>query len=423
MTDLLHELEWRGFVQQATPGLDAHFAKGPVTAYCGFDPTAPSLQLGNLMPLMLLRHLQLHGHRPIVLMGGGTGLIGDPSGKRTERPLLSKEQIGENLRRQRDQMARFLDIGAGASAAIVLDNAKWLVPLGLTDFLRDVGKHFTVNVMLQKESVQARLQGGLSYTEFSYMLLQAYDFLHLFRERGCTLQVGGSDQWGNITAGVDLIRKVEDGEAHGLVAPLVTTASGQKFGKSESGAIYLDPAMTSPYQFYQFWYNTDDRDVESYLKLFTLLKKDGSDGVDALMRMHTKDPSRREAQAKLAIEVTTRAHGKEAAHNATAVNAVLFSELDPHNVEETTFEALAREIPCSATLNGDGLSLVDAVVTAGLAKSKSEARRSIEQGGIYVNQQRVKDVEAALTSKDWIRGRYVLVRKGKKDFALLRVQR
>jgi len=293
MADLLKELEWRGFVQQATPGLEAHLVKGSVTAYCGFDPTAPSLQLGNLMPLMLLRHLQLHGHRPIVLMGGGTGLIGDPSGQRSERPLLTREQLGEHLRRMRDQMARFLDIGPGASSALVLDNAKWLTPLPTIDFLRDVGKHFTVNVMLQKESVQARLEGGLSYTEFSYMLLQAYDFLHLFRERGCTLQVGGSDQWGNITAGVELIRRVEAGEAHGLVAPLVTTATGQKFGKSEAGAIYLDPALTSPYKFYQFWINVDDRDVESYLKLFTLKSRQE---ITELAARGTQDAAARAAQ-------------------------------------------------------------------------------------------------------------------------------
>src|SRR5213083_752254 len=308
MTDLLKELHWRGFVQQATPGLEAHFAKGPVTAYCGFDPTAPSLQLGNLMPLMLLATLQRGGNRPIVLMGGGTGLIGDPSGKAGERPLLSKEQIRENLQRQRDQMARFLEFGAGKSAALLLDNAKWLVAQGLIDFLRDVGKHFTVNVMLQKESVQARLETGLSYTEFSYMLLQAYDFLHLYRERQCTLQVGGSDQWGNITAGVDLIRRVENGEAHGLVAPLVTMSSGQKFGKSEAGAIYLDPQLTSPYKFHQFWINTDDRDVESYLKLFTLKSRAE---IDAAMAEHKRSPAGRPGQRALAADVTSRVHGAD----------------------------------------------------------------------------------------------------------------
>lgn len=422
MTDLLKELVWRGFVQQATPGLEAHLAKGPVTAYCGFDPTTPSLQLGNLMPLMLLRHLQLHGHRPIVLMGGGTGLIGDPSGKRGERPLLAREQLGENLRRQRDQMARFLEIGPGATGALVLDNAKWLGALGVIDFLRDVGKHFTVNLMLQKESVKARLEGGLSYTEFSYMLLQAYDFLHLYRERGCTMQVGGSDQWGNITAGVELIRRVENGDAHGLVAPLVTTASGQKFGKSEAGAIYLDPALTSPYKFYQFWVNVDDRDVESYLKLFTLLKKDGPESIEALVRMHSKEPSKRQAQHKLALEMTRMAHGQEATRSAAAASAILFNDWDPRQEDERVFEVLAQEVPTATVPGSDSLGLVDAVVTAGLAKSKSEARRAIEQGGIYVNQQRVKEVDKKLEAGDWLAGRNVLLRKGKKQFALLRVR-
>src|SRR5467141_4951072 len=311
--NVLQELEWRGFVQQATPGLAAHFAKGPVAAYCGFDPTAPSLQLGNLMPLMLLANLQRGGHRPIVLMGGGTGLIGDPSGKPGERPLLSKEEIRENVHRMRDQAARFLEFGAGPTAALLLDNAKWLGSQGLIDFLRDVGKHFTVNIMLQKESVKARLDAGISYTEFSYMLLQAYDFLHLFRKEGCTVQVGGSDQWGNITAGIDLIRRVEGGEAHGLVAPLFTTATGAKFGKTEGGAVWLDPALTSPYTFYQFWMNTDDRDAERYLKLFTLLSQDE---IKALLRSHDKDPSRREAQKRLAIEVTQMVHGIQACSSA-----------------------------------------------------------------------------------------------------------
>src|SRR5438094_6843854 len=243
MSDLFAELEWRGFVSHATQHIRRHLAEGRRTVYCGFDPTAPSLQLGNLMPIMLLRHLQLAGHKPIVLMGGGTGLIGDPSGKRSERPLLSKEQIRENLQRQRDQMAKLLDFD-GPAQALVLNNADWLVKQSLVDFLRHVGKHFSVNIMLQKESVNARLDAGISYTEFSYMLLQAYDFLHLFRDRGCTIQVGGSDQWGNITAGIDLIRRVEGGEAHGLVAPLVTMASGAKFGKTEAGAIYSVPTST-----------------------------------------------------------------------------------------------------------------------------------------------------------------------------------
>ncbi len=417
-SNVLQELEWRGFVQQATPGLAEHFAKGPVTAYCGFDPTAPSLQLGNLMPLMLLANLQRGGHSPIVLMGGGTGMIGDPSGKAGERPLLSKEQIRENLQRQRDQMARFLEFGPGRAAALLLDNAKWLGAQGLIDFLRDVGKHFTVNIMLQKESVKARLDAGLSFTEFSYMLLQAYDFLHLFRERQCTLQVGGSDQWGNITAGVDLIRRIENAEAHGLVAPLVTMASGQKFGKTDAGAIYLDPKLTSPYKFYQFWINVDDRDVEKYLKLFTHLPADEIKGIAA---QQAANPAKRPAQRALATTVTSLVHGAEVLSGVQAASAILFGE-EQAEVHPQVFEILAGEIPTIAIDDAEQVALVDLVTRAGLAKSKGEARRSIEQGGIYVNQLRIDDVARTISSGDWIGGRNLLLRKGKKEYALLRRQ-
>ena len=417
MTDLLAELEWRGFVQHATPGLAAHLKRGPVTVYCGFDPTAPSLQLGNLMPLMLLQHFQRAGHRPIVLMGGGTGLIGDPSGKSTERPLLSKEDLRAYLGRQRDQMARFLDFGAGPAGALLLDNAEWLARLGLIDFLRDVGKHFTVNVMLQKESVQARLDTGLSYTEFSYMLLQAYDFLHLHGEHGCTVQVGGSDQWGNITAGVELIRRVESVEAHGLVAPLVTTASGKKFGKSETGAIFLDPELTSPYKFYQFWVNTDDRDVERYLKLFSLAPRAE---IKALVARHHENPAARAAQRALAAEVTARVHGDAATASVQEASAILFGDFDPHGAEDRVFQILAQELPTARVRAADPLPLVDAVVQAGLVQSKGEARRAIQHGGIYLNQERVTEPSRKLEPRDWIAGRNVLLRKGKKDHALLR---
>ncbi len=417
MPDLFAELGWRGFVHHATEHLQRHLAEQRRTVYCGFDPTAPSLQLGNLMPLMLLRHFQLHGHKPIVLMGGGTGLIGDPSGKRGERPLLTREQIRENLQRQRDQMQRLLDFDPGPAAAEVMDNAKWLVEQRLVDFLRDVGKHFTVNLMMQKEAVKARLDTGISYTEFSYMLLQAYDFLHLFRTRGCTLQVGGSDQWGNITAGIDLIRRVEGGEAHGLVAPLVTTASGAKFGKSEAGAIWLDPALTSPYAFYQFWVNTDDRDTESHLKLFSLKSPEE---LKQLLHRAKQNPASREPQRALAAEVTERIHG-DAVQSAMVASEILFGDFDPHEASGSVFDTLAREIPTTIIPSKDGLTLVDAVVQGGLAKSKSEARRSIEQGGVYVNQRRVKDAARRIEPADWLADRNVLLRKGKKDYALVRV--
>ena len=417
MTDLFAELEWRGFVHHATPGLKAHLAKGPVSAYCGFDPTAPSLQLGNLMPIMLLLQLQRAGHRPIAVMGGGTGLIGDPSGKRAERPLLTPQQITEHVQRMRDQMAQFLDFDPGPAAALLVDNAKWLVPQKLVDFLRDIGKHFTVNVMLQKESVQARLEGGLSYTEFSYMLLQAYDYLHLYRKERCTLQVGGSDQWGNITAGVDLIRRLENGEAHGLVAPLVTTAAGAKFGKSDAGAaIYLDPALTSPYRFYQFWVNVDDRDVESYLKLFTLKPREE---IKQLLSEQKKNPGARTAQRELARDVTERVHG-EAARNAMVASEILFGDFDPRNASGSVFATLAQEIPTASVSNNDALTLIDAVVRAGLATSKGEARRAIDQGGVYVNQQRITAVDKRIDPSDWLADGHLLLRKGKKEYALLR---
>jgi tyrosyl-tRNA synthetase len=416
MADLFQELRWRGFVQQATPGLEAHLAAGSRTVYCGFDPTAPSMQVGNAMPLMLLAHLQRGGHRPIVLMGGGTGLIGDPSGKSTERPLLDPKVIKENLQRQRDQTSRFLDFDPGPHAAQVLDNAKWLVPAKLVDFLRDVGKHFTVNIMLQKESVKARLESGLSYTEFSYMLLQAFDFLQLYRTHQCTMQVGGTDQWGNITAGVDLIRRVDGAEAHGFVAPLITTASGKKFGKTEGGAVWLDPAMTSPYRFYQFWINTDDRDVGPYLRVFTFMSRAD---IETLLARHERTPAAREAQAVLARALTALVHGDAAAESVIAASRVLFGEFDPRGAAPQVFDVLAQEIPTITIAKDHGLALADAVVQAGLAKSKGEARRSIEQGGIYVNQQRA-DLQKTLSGDDWIGGKNVLLRKGKKEYALLR---
>jgi tyrosyl-tRNA synthetase len=415
MTDLITELRWRGLVQDATPGLEAHLRQ-PRRVYCGFDPTAPSLQVGNLMPLTLLRHFQQRGHTPIVLMGGGTGLIGDPSGKRSERPLLSRDEVRAHLERQQTQMARFLDFGPGPSGALLRDNAVWLESVPLVTFLRDVGKHFTVNVMMQKESVKARLDTGLSYTEFSYMLLQAYDFLQLFRTEGCTIQVGGSDQWGNITAGADLIRRVDAAEAHGLVAPLLTTASGAKFGKSESGAIYLDPAATSPYRFYQYWINADDRDVEGYLRLFTGLSRDA---IAALLEEHARNPGERLAHHALARELTTLVHGGDAAASAGDTARLLFGAFDPRLASAAVFDTLAEEVPTAPAPDGV-LTLVDAVVLAGLARSKAEARRGIEQGGVYVNQTREADAARVVGEADWLAGRNLLLRKGKKDYALLR---
>jgi len=417
MSGLLAELQWRGLVHAATPGLEEHLERQrPVTVYCGFDPTAPSLQLGNLVPLMLLGALQRAGHRPIVLMGGGTGLIGDPSGKRAERPLLPPEELQANLERQRAQMGRFLDFGPGK--AILANNADWLVPEKLVDFLRTVGKHFTINIMLQKESVKARLDAGLSFTEFSYMLLQSYDYLQLFDREHCTLQVGGSDQWGNITAGADLVRRMRGADVHGLVAPLITTATGAKFGKSEEGAIYLDPAMTSPYRFYQFWANTDDRDIDTYLRLFSLLPREE---IESLMAGHSKNPSTRNAQHKLAIEMTTRVHGEKVNRSVTEAVAILFNDWDLRQADSAVFDVLSKEIPTNSV--AAGANILDAIVASALVKSKSEARRQIEQGGIYVNQQRETSVDRTLAPGDWLAGGNLLLRKGKKDYALLRARK
>ena len=310
------------------------------------------------------------------MVGGGTGLIGDPSGKRSERPLLSKDQIRANLQRQRDQMAQFLNFDPGPASALLLDNAKWLVEQKLVDFLRDIGKHFSVNVMLQKESVQARLEGGLSYTEFSYMLLQSYDFLHLYREQRCTLQVGGSDQWGNITAGVDLIRRVDGGEAHALVAPLITTASGAKFGKSEGESIWLDPEMTSPYRFYQFWLNTDDRDAVGHLKTFTFLERKE---IETLEGQTKSNPAARAAQIALARNVTEIVHGKDALASVVSASEVLFGDFDPRQAPESVFRIISKEVTTAVSLSRT-LPLVDAVVTTGLVKSKSECPPSDRTG-------------------------------------------
>jgi tyrosyl-tRNA synthetase len=317
LESLLDELTWRGLVENQTPGFKERLAEGPITGYVGFDPTASSLQIGNLVPVMLLAHLQRAGGKPLVVIGGGTGLIGDPSGRRSERPLHDEDTVRENAARQRAQLERFLDFSAGPSGAEVVDNAEWLTSLGLVSFLRDVGKHFTLSYMLQKESVKSRLEEGISYTEFSYMLLQAYDFLQLYREHGCELQLGGSDQWGNITAGRELVRKVAESEVHGLTAPLLTTSTGGKFGKTEEGGVWLDAAMTSPYRFYQFWVNVDDRDVLPYLRSLTFISRDE---IGDLMERHSGRPEQRIPHKALAGDVTTRVHGERAAEGAQSAS-------------------------------------------------------------------------------------------------------
>jgi len=422
-TSLLGELSWRGLLYQHTEGLEAALAAGRLTAYCGFDPTAPSLHVGSLVPVMGLVHLQRAGNVPIALVGGGTGMIGDPSGKSAERQLQTREAIEANSRSIGAQLARFLDF-TGPAAAIMGDNADWLLPLGAVEMLRDVGKHFTVNYMLAKESVKARLEGGISFTEFSYMLLQAYDYLQLHQRHGATLQIGGSDQWGNITAGIELIRRVTGHESHALTLPLVTTAAGTKFGKTEAGAVYLDPAMTSPYKFYQFWINADDRDVSRWLRFFTLLDRETIESLDRETQEH---PERRAAQRTLAEHMTARVHGADAVRTAAEVSALLFGGSDPVALSAQAIEALASEIPFAhakwahAEGNGRSLGLQDALVSAQLATSRSDARRTIQQGGVTVNGVRATG-DSPVVPEQCLHGSYVLLKKGARNYALLRME-
>jgi len=409
---LLDELGWRGLVHQHTEGLADALASRSISAYCGFDPTASSMHVGSLIPVMGLMHLQMAGHRPFIVVGGGTGLIGDPSGKTAERQLHTMETVESNTRALRAQLERFLDF-SGPTAAQMRNNADWLVPLRAVDFMRDVGKHFTINYMLAKESVQARIESGISYTEFSYMLLQAYDYRELFLREGVTLQVGGSDQWGNITAGMELIRRTDSGEAHALTFPLVVTASGTKFGKTEAGSVWLDPERTSPYQFYQFWINVDDRDVARYLRYFTLFSREE---IEALEREIEQHPESRSAQQALAREVTTRVHGAEAARTAEEVSRLLFGKGDATALSPAALDALSREVPFREV--EPSVTVVDALLELRLAASKSAARRLIEQGGVTVNSRRASSATESLGEP--LAGGYFLVKKGARDFGLVR---
>ena len=411
--NLLDELEWRGLIHQCTEGLGQALAKGSVSAYCGFDPTASSLHVGSLLPVMMLMRLQQGGHRPFAVVGGGTGMIGDPSGKTVERQLNSLDVVEENSRALRTQLEKFLDF-SGSNAAQMRNNADWLLPLGAIDFMRDVGKHFTLNYMLAKESVQMRMESGISYTEFSYMLLQAYDYRELFRRDGVTLQVGGSDQWGNITAGLELIRRTESGEAHALTFPLMVTSSGAKFGKTESGNVWLDPERTSPYKFYQFWINIDDRETQRYLRFFTMLSRQE---IEALEKEMAERPQGRAAQAALARELTTRVHGEAAARIAEDVSKLLFSKGDPSSLTNDALDALSKEVPFVEIESAS--NVIDAVVAVGIAASKGAARRLVEQGGITVNGRRVADITESLGEP--LKGRYFLIRKGSRDYGLIRV--
>ena len=419
MADLLETLRARGFVHDATPGLAERLRAGTLTAYVGFDPTADSLHVGSLVPVMGLAWLQRAGHTPIALVGGGTGMVGDPSGKREERPLLGLDQIDRNAQSIGRQLARFLAF-EGSNAARMRNNADWLRGLRLMDFLRDTGKHFTLGYMLQKDSVRSRLETGITYTEFSYMVIQAYDFWHLHRSEGCELQMGGSDQWGNITAGIELIGRREGRQVHGLVLPLLTTSAGTKFGKTEGGRtnVWLDPARTSPYHFYQFWLNVEDLEAERYLKLFTFLPLDR---VAAVMATHAADPARRVAQRELAREITSIVHGTEAAEQAIQTSAALFGggSLSLEALPEMPERRVAR-----ADLPGD-LAVVDVLVASGLATSKADARRGIQGKGFYLNGVPIDSVELRIGDESLqgpVGERFVILRKGKKNYVRLVIE-
>jgi len=407
--DLIEELRWRGMLHQHTPGLPERLARGPVSVYNGFDPTADSLHVGHLVPVFGLLHLQRHGHRPIAVVGGGTGMIGDPSGRNAERNLLDRAAIQANTAAIRAQLAPFLDFTPGPGGALLLDNFEWLGSVGLLDFLRDIGKHFTIPYMLAKDSVQQRLDGGLSFTEFTYMLLQSADFLHLYREFGVELQSGGADQWGNITAGLELIRKVEGADetaspAHALSFPLLLNTSGQKFGKSEGRNVWLDPERTSPFEFYQYWIDVPDQDVGRLLRIFTLLDRAS---VEALEAEQAAAPEARPAQRALAFDITERVHGAAAADQARLASEVRFAQQMP---DATTLAQLAEHPDFTVPRSALG-SAIEFAVASGVTSSNGEARRLIQQGGLRINDQRITDATAAVPDPI---GTAFFVRAGKR---------
>ena len=414
----VEELEYRGLIYQVTDrdGLDRRLEEGPTTLYGGFDPTADSLTIGHLVPVLLLRRFQLAGHRAIALVGGGTGLIGDPGGKSEERALNTKETVAAFVEKIRQQLEPFLDFSTSKNPAKLVNNLDWLGDMGAIDLFRDVGKHFPVSYMLAKDSVASRLETGISYTEFSYMILQSYDFLKLNEIEDCELQVGGSDQWGNITAGADLIRRKGGGKsAYGLTCPLLTTAQGEKFGKSEGNALWLDTARTSAYKFYQFWINADDRDIVSWLKIFTFL---GRDDIDALAETVERDPGKREAQRVLAREVTTLVHGAEATTKAERISTALFygnfGELQIDEIEQGF-----GDVP-THTLNAAEQGLVDLLVEAGISSSKRQAREDLGNGAIYINGDRCTDLDRPMRTADGLHGKYIIIRRGKNKYFLIK---
>jgi len=422
--NVLDELRWRGLLADCTDPqeLAQRAGSGPITLYAGFDPSADSLHVGNLVPLLGLRRFQICGHHPIAVAGGATGSIGDPSGKAHERQLLTREVLSANIARVKEQLRKLLDFETKTNPARLVDNDSWTAPVGYLEFLRDIGKHFSVNQMVAKESVRARMedrQAGISYTEFSYMLLQAFDFYLLCRDHNCELQIGGSDQWGNITAGIDLTRKKLGRRVFGLTLPLITNSDGVKVGKTEEGAVWLDPARTSVYKFYQYWIRTYDSDVIRYLKLFSFLSQDE---INALEQEHTANPAARAAHKALARAATDLVHGPDATAEAIRASEILFGG-ELAGVSETTFNEIVGEVPTKelgkSQLDGAGRALIELLIHSGLCPSKGQARKDIEGGGVYVNNVRESGIQRALTAGDLLFGKHLLLRKGKRNYVLL----
>jgi len=415
--NLLEDLRWRGLVAQSTDEAALlESMKKPITLYVGFDPTAPSLHVGNLVVLLVLRRFQLAGHTPIALVGGATGLVGDPSGKNEERTLNSTEIVEGWVNRIRTQVSAFLDFHEAKNKAIVVNNLDWTSPLSAIEFLRDIGKHFSVNQMLSKDSVSARLEaGGISYTEFSYQVLQSYDFLELFRRNNCTLQLGGSDQWGNIVAGLDLIRRVEQGSGHALTVPLLTKADGTKFGKTAGGSVWLDPTMTSPYAFFQYWLNTDDKDVINFLKVFSF--KSHAE-ITALENAHKENPGLREAHRALARELTALVHSQATTDRVEAAAKALFGQGDLTELDEETLAGALAELPRTTVSKNEAIpTWVDLLAATGVVDSKSAARRIVKEGGAYLNNEKISGEDFAPQKSDFLCGKYAVLRKGKRDLA------
>ncbi len=413
--NLLEDLRWRGLLAQSTDekALKEALSK-PITLYIGFDPTAPSLHVGNLVVLLILRRFQLQGHHPIALVGGATGLVGDPSGKNEERVLNTEEVVEEWVSRIRLQVSKYLDFDAKDNPARVVNNLDWTSPLSAIEFLRDIGKHFSVNQMLAKDSVSSRLEaGGISYTEFSYQVLQSLDFLELFRRFGCTLQLGGSDQWGNIVAGLDLIRRVEGGSGHALTVPLLAKADGTKFGKTAGGSVWLDATMTSPYAFFQYWLATEDRDVINFLKVFSFLSHDE---INALEVSHNENPGARTAHRALARELTSLVHSAQICERVEAASRALFGQGELSELDEVTLESALAELPRTTITSFDEIpTWVDLVAASGVVDSKSAARRVVKEGGAYLNNAKIEGEEFAPAQKDFLFGRFAVLRKGQRD--------